>query len=254
MNPVARPIARNRAVVSVYPEATISADILTAIRIAPVRETAWSSANGERVRRALNVAVAAVALLICMPVMVLIALLVVLTSRGPVLYTQTRVGIDRRRAGSTDGRRRVNYGGRLFKIYKFRTMQVGADRNGEVWASPEDPRVTPVGRVLRKYRLDELPQLFNVLKGDMNVVGPRPEQPRIFTDLRDKIHHYHFRQQVLPGITGLAQVSQHYDASIDDVRRKVLFDLEYISQRSWQNDVKVLLQTIPVVLFQKGAW
>jgi len=254
MNPVARPIPRSRPVVGVFPEVAASVDVLNGIRITPVSVPASTPESTDRGRRALNVAVALVALLICLPAMVLIALLVVLTSRGPVLYTQTRVGIDRRKAGSTDGRRRVNYGGRLFKIYKFRTMFVGADRNGEVWASPEDPRVTPVGRILRKYRLDELPQLFNVLKGDMNVVGPRPEQPKIFTHLREKIHHYHYRQQVLPGITGLAQVSQHYDASIDDVRRKVLFDLEYISQRSWQQDLKVLFQTIPVVLFQKGAW
>jgi lipopolysaccharide/colanic/teichoic acid biosynthesis glycosyltransferase len=107
---------------------------------------------------------------------------------------------------------------------------------------------------LRKYRLDELPQLFNVIRGDMNVVGPRPEQPKIFTRLRNQIDHYAERQRVLPGITGLAQVCQHYDNSIDDVRRKLLFDLEYIAGRSWQTDLKLLLQTVPVVIFQRGAW
>jgi lipopolysaccharide/colanic/teichoic acid biosynthesis glycosyltransferase len=133
-------------------------------------------------------------------------------------------------------------------------MRVDADRSGEVWASPDDPRVTPVGRVLRKYRLDELPQLINVLRGDMNLVGPRPEQPKIFTRLRDKIDRYAERQQVLPGITGLAQVSQDYDTNIDDVRQKELFDLHYISHRSWRQDLKVMFKTIPVVIFKRGAW
>jgi lipopolysaccharide/colanic/teichoic acid biosynthesis glycosyltransferase len=177
-----------------------------------------------------------------------------LTSRGPILYTQRRVGVNRRRANSTDGRRRIDYGGKLFRIYKFRTMYVGADRNGETWAKQDDPRVTPVGRILRKFRLDELPQLFNVLRGDMNVVGPRPEQPKIFTHLRREIDNYADRQRVLPGITGLAQVSQHYDNSIDDVRRKLMFDLKYIDRRSCGQDLKVLIQTLPVVIFQRGAW
>jgi len=223
-------------------------------RLTIVRPAPEVPIEPDRSRRILNVTVAAIALVLLSPVMVLIALLVMLTSRGPILYTQTRVGINRRRANSVDGRRRIDYGGKLFKIYKFRTMAVGADRAGEVWARPDDPRVTTVGRVLRKYRLDELPQLFNVLRGDMNLVGPRPEQPKIFGNLRHRIENYAERQRVLPGITGLAQVSQHYDNSIDDVRRKLLFDLEYIDRRSVQQDLKVLLQTLPVVIFQKGAW
>ena len=205
-------------------------------------------------RRILNVTLAAILLVVLSPVMVLIGLLVMLTSRGPILYTQTRVGINRRRANSVDGRRRVDYGGKLFKIYKFRTMSADADRAGEVWARPDDPRVTRVGRILRKYRFDELPQLFNVLRGDMNLVGPRPEQPKIFGNLRHRIENYAERQRVLPGITGLAQVSLHYDNSIDDVRRKLSFDLEYIDRRSVQQDLKVLMQTVPVVIFKKGAW
>ena len=223
-------------------------------RLTILRPTPEVHVESDRARRILNVTISAIALVLLSPVMVVIALLVMLTSRGPILYTQTRVGINRRRANSVDGRRRIDYGGKLFKIYKFRTMAVGADRAGEVWARPDDPRVTPVGRVLRKYRLDELPQLFNVLRGDMNLVGPRPEQPKIFTNLRHRIENYAERQRVLPGITGLAQVSQHYDNSIDDVRRKLLFDLEYIDRKSVQQDLKVLLQTLPVVIFQKGAW
>jgi len=124
----------------------------------------------------------------------------------------------------------------------------------QVWASREDPRVTPIGRILRKYRLDELPQLINVLKGDMNIVGPRPEQPAIFATLREQIDQYTHRQKVLPGITGWAQINHHYDASIEDVRRKLRFDLEYIQRRSWWEDLKIMAKTLPVMIFRKGGW
>ena len=254
MNPVVEPIRRPAAVASLYAESAVSVDVLSSIAFPQARPKAVRVGNTEQPRRILNVAVAAIGLVLCLPLMLAIALLIMLTSKGPILYTQTRVGLDRRNRFSVDGRRRVDYGGKLFTIYKFRTMRVDADRNGETWASPDDPRVTPLGRVLRKYRLDELPQLFNVLKGDMNLVGPRPEQPKIFTNLRDRIDRYSERQRVLPGITGLAQVSQHYDCSIDDVRQKVLFDLHYISHRSVRQDLKVMLQTIPVVVFKRGAW
>ncbi|HEX6063065.1 MAG TPA: sugar transferase [Longimicrobiales bacterium] len=254
MNPVVEPIRRPAAVASLYADSAVSVDVLSSIAFPQARPKAVRIGNTEQPRRILNVAVAAIGLVLCLPLLLAIAILIMLTSKGPILYTQTRVGLDRRNRFSVDGRRRVDYGGKLFTIYKFRTMRVNADRDGEVWASPDDPRVTPLGRVLRKYRLDELPQLFNVLKGDMNLVGPRPEQPKIFTTLRDRIDRYSERQRVLPGITGLAQVSQHYDCSIDDVRQKVLFDLHYISHRSVRQDVKVMLKTIPVVVFKRGAW
>jgi lipopolysaccharide/colanic/teichoic acid biosynthesis glycosyltransferase len=254
MNPVVEPIRRTAAVATLYGDGAVATDLLPTITFPNVRPREVKRDRSERARRNLNVVAASILLVLTLPVMLVVALLVMLTSRGPILYTQTRVGVDRRTRFSVDGRRRVDYGGRLFKIYKFRTMRIDADRSGEVWASPDDPRVTPVGRVLRKYRLDELPQLFNVLKGDMNLVGPRPEQPRIFTNLRDRIDRYAERQQVLPGITGLAQVSQNYDATIDDVRQKILFDLHYISHRSWQQDLKVMLKTVPVVIFKRGAW
>jgi len=188
---------------------------------------------------------------------VLIALAVKLTSRGPVLYTQERVGLDRRepRGGEQNRRRRSDLGGRPFTIYKFRTMRVDAEReSGAVWAQPEDPRVTPVGRLLRQYRLDELPQLLNVLRGEMNIVGPRPERPTIFAELRGHIAEYPLRQRAKPGITGLAQISHHYDRSLDDVRRKVHFDLEYIRRQSVREDLRIMLRTIPVVLFRRGGW
>jgi lipopolysaccharide/colanic/teichoic acid biosynthesis glycosyltransferase len=114
--------------------------------------------------------------------------------------------------------------------------------------------VTPIGRVLRRYRLDELPQLINVLLGDMNLVGPRPEQPRIFAELRDRIPHYERRQRVLPGITGWAQVNQPYDSCMDDVRRKIKYDLEYIERCSPLEDVKIILYTLPAVVVKRGGW
>ena len=208
------------------------------------------------VRRALNILAASLLLMLVAPVMVLIALLIRLTSRGPVIFTQPRVGVDRRRDdpnAPVDPRRRVDHGGRIFHIYKFRTMVHQPDDGRQMWATPDDPRITAVGRVLRQFRLDELPQLFNVLKGDMNLVGPRPEQPEIFKELRDSIENYQRRQRVLPGITGLAQVRHHYDRSVDDVRRKVTLDLAYLERESPVEDLRIMAETIPVVLFRKGA-
>lgn len=233
---------------------TLTAPRRPAVRVRRVASPA-SRPAGELTRRALNVAVAATGIVLTAPLMALIAALVRLTSPGPVIYRQQRVGVDRR-AGRPVGnwRRREDLGGRPFTIYKFRTMGAGLGEEAQVWASPDDPRVTPVGRVLRKYRLDELPQLFNVLRGDMNVVGPRPEQPQIFARLRSEIDYYPVRQRVLPGITGWAQINHHYDTSVDDVRRKVAYDLEYVARRSAAEDLKIMLRTLPVMVSRKGAW
>ena len=134
-------------------------------------------------------------------------------------------------------------------------MHVDAERHsGAVWAQQQDPRVTPVGRVLRQYRLDELPQLFNVLRGEMNIVGPRPERPTIFAELRSHIAEYPLRQRAKPGITGLAQINHHYDRSLDDVRTKVRYDLEYIRRQSLREDLRIMLKTIPVILLRRGGW
>ncbi len=211
------------------------------------------SRAGHRARRVLNVIVASVGLILAAPAMLIVALLVKLTSPGPVLYKQPRVGLDRRSDSGGNWRRRVDYGGKLFTIYKFRTMYVRQSES-QVWAKPGDPRITPIGAFLRRYRLDELPQLFNVLRGDMNVVGPRPEQPEIFLQLRDKIERYPERQRVLPGITGWAQINQHYDQNIEDVKRKVQLDLEYTSKLSAAGDLRIMLRTVPVMLFRKGGW
>ena len=199
--------------------------------------------------------IALIGIVVTGPVMLVIAALVRLTSKGPIFYSQTRVGLDRRRGALRPpaSRRQADVGGRPFTIFKFRTMYVHKIED-QVWATADDPRITPLGRVLRKYRLDELPQLFNVLLGDMNVVGPRPEQPKIFATLREQIEDYPMRQQVLPGITGWAQINQHYDRSISDVRRKVELDLEYVERKSVIEDLSIMARTIPVMIFQRGAW
>lgn len=212
--------------------------------------------TSERARRVLNVTLAALMFVVCAPLMALIALAIKLTSPGPIIYSQTRIGLDRRQPLDITyhGRRKVDLGGRPFTIFKFRTMRAAPDAALQVWAAPGDARVTPIGKILRGTRLDELPQLINVLRGEMNLVGPRPEQPAIFVSLRQEIERYGERQRVLPGITGWAQVNQAYDTCLDDVRRKVAYDLEYIRTRTVFGDVRILLRTIPVMFLRKGAW
>ena len=211
----------------------------------------------DRVSRIVNFLLAALALFLALPLLLLIAIAIKLTSRGPVLYTQERVGLDRRTPpmGPGNHRRVRDIGGKPFTIYKFRTMRVDAEaHSGAVWATQNDPRVTPVGRFLRQYRLDEIPQLLNVMRGEMNIVGPRPERPTIFAELREHIKEYPLRQRAKPGITGLAQIYHHYDRSMDDVRTKVRFDLEYIQRRSLGEDLRIMLLTVPVVFLRRGGW
>jgi lipopolysaccharide/colanic/teichoic acid biosynthesis glycosyltransferase len=197
-----------------------------------------------------------VGILLTFPLWIVIAMAIKLTSRGPVFYSQTRVGLDKRGTGirGNDPRRRQDIGGRPFRIFKFRTMTVDAERGtGAVWAAQDDCRVTSVGRVLRQYRLDELPQLINVLRGEMNVVGPRPERPAILTDLRLKIPDYQGRQRVRPGITGHAQINLEYDSTLEDVKKKVHYDLEYIRRQGFWADLKIMAETLPVMLFRRGS-
>jgi len=213
--------------------------------------------RSELVSRVFNFSTALLMLVVASPVMLLAALVIRLTSRGPVLYTQTRVGIDRRwsRTWPLQERRREDLGGIPFTIYKFRSMRVDAEVNGQaVWATQNDDRVTAVGKFIRKTRIDELPQLVNVLRGDMNIVGPRPERPSIFVRLREQIEEYPVRQRVKPGITGLAQVCNPYDTCLDDVRRKVHFDIEYMKQQSLAADIAIMVRTVPVMLFRIGGW
>ena len=211
--------------------------------------------RSERLSRFVNLTIALLAVIILAPVFALIALVVKLTSRGPVFYSQVRVGVDRRfKQKSTYDRRGYDHGGKPFMMFKFRTMQVNAEADGKaVWAAKGDPRVTFIGNLLRRTRLDELPQLVNVIRGDMNIVGPRPERPTIFADLRQNIPQYPMRQRVKPGITGWAQINQAYDTTVDDVRRKVEFDLEYMRQQSIVHDLRIMTMTLPVMIFRRGS-
>lgn len=213
--------------------------------------------RSDRLNRVVNLVVALSGLILLSPLLILIAALVKLTSRGPIFYTQTRVGIDRRwrRTLAMHERRLQDLGGTAFTIYKFRSMHVNAEGpGGAVWATVNDPRVTPVGRMLRKFRLDELPQLINVVKGDMNIVGPRPERPLIVARLRQDIPHYPLRHRVKPGITGLAQINRAYDSCLDDVREKVRYDLQYLRTQSITADVAIMLKTVPAVLLKIRGW
>jgi lipopolysaccharide/colanic/teichoic acid biosynthesis glycosyltransferase len=205
--------------------------------------------------RAVNVMGAVGLMVLSLPVLLVAMLAVRLTSQGPVIYRQLRVGMDRRSCGNhPECRRGDDIGGRPFTIYKLRSMVVNAEQGtGAVWATTNDPRITPVGKILRSSRIDELPQLWNVLRGDMNLVGPRPERPSIVRLLRDEVHGYTLRHRARPGITGLAQVSQAYDSSVDDVRRKLSYDLTYLKQRGLRTDIHILARTVPVVLKRFGA-
>lgn len=227
---------------------------------------ALKAAMNRLVKRTLDIVGASVGLLLAAPLMLAVALVVKLDSPGPIFYTQTRVGVNRRKrdrryaqyVGSSDrrdrDRRREDYRGRPFEIIKFRTMVQDAEKlTGPVWATRQDPRITRVGRILRKTRLDEIPQFWSVLKGDMSLVGPRPERPTFVSHLCREVEGYERRLEVKPGLTGLAQVENGYDSSVASVAEKVRFDLTYIRGWSIWSDVRILAKTVVVVLTGKGA-
>lgn len=164
------------------------------------------------------------------------ALLVRVSSRGPVIFTQTRTGI----------------GEHPFTLYKFRSMRIDAEEKGAVWAEENDPRVIPIGNFIRRFRLDELPQLINVLKGDMSVIGPRPERPEFVEKLSVGIPHYSLRHLVKPGLTGWAQVKYRYGASVEDSERKLMYDLYYVKNISPVLDIKIALKTILTIVSRNG--
>ncbi len=203
-----------------------------------------------RAKPPIDRSLAALGIAVCAPGLLVVGLLVMLDSPGPVFYRQMRVGRDRRSLGSGPytrrDRRRRNQGGQPFRIWKFRTMRTDAEAaTGPVWAQGDaDPRVTRFGRFLRASHLDELAQLFNVVRGDMSLVGPRPERPEFFVGLAAEVPNYGIRTRVRPGITGLAQVRHKYDENLDDVRRKVELDLQYIGKVGLRTDVKILLGTV----------
>jgi lipopolysaccharide/colanic/teichoic acid biosynthesis glycosyltransferase len=181
---------------------------------------------------------AAVGLALALPAMILLAVLVAATSRGPILYRQRRVGLH----------------GRVFTVRKFRSMREDAEAvSGAVWAGENDARVTRVGRFLRSSHLDELPQLWNILVGDMSLVGPRPERPEFVTELTRLIPFYRQRHVVRPGLTGWAQVCYSYGASVDDSMHKLQYDLFYIKHMSLALDGYTLLRTVKRVVQGKGV-
>jgi sugar transferase (PEP-CTERM system associated) len=190
------------------------------------------------VRRVLNAGFAAVGFVLSLPIMLLTALAVKLDSRGPIFYVQERAGKN----------------GRPFKIIKFRSMRVGAEaKSGPVWAEEDDPRVTRVGRIIRKLRFDELPQFVNVIRGEMNFVGPRPERPMFVEQLEEIVPYYSQRHVVKPGLTGWAQIKYPYGASIEDSIEKLRYDLYYIKNQSLLLDAIIVFETIKIVMFGRGG-
>ncbi|MEJ5351264.1 MAG: sugar transferase [Melioribacteraceae bacterium] len=193
----------------------------------------------KKLKRLMDIVLSLIMLIVTSPVTILAAIAIKLESEGPVFYKQERMGMN----------------GKIFKIIKFRTMIKDAEKHtGPVWSKKDDPRITKVGRILRKIRLDEIPQAINILKGDMSFVGPRPERPYFVEKLSKEIPLYKRRLKVRPGLTGWAQVKHKYDETIDDVKIKLRYDLFYIENMSLRLDFKIILRTIFVVLFGKGHY
>jgi len=186
-----------------------------------------------RLRRVFDVVSSLIGIALSFPIMVLTAVAIRIESPGPVVYTQERVGL----------------GGRKFIIFKLRSMQSNAEAQGPVWACENDPRVTRVGRIIRRLHIDETPQFFNILRGEMSLIGPRPERPEFVERLEERIPYYSERHLVKPGLTGWAQVSYPYGASFEDAREKLQYDLYYIKNQSPLLDAVILLETARVVLF-----
>jgi sugar transferase (PEP-CTERM system associated) len=189
------------------------------------------------VRRALSVVISLTGLVLALPLFPLIMLAIGCDSKGPIFYTQARVG----------------KGGRSFKVVKFRTMRQDAEAGGPKWAGDNDPRITRIGKFLRSSRLDEIPQLWCVLKGDMAFVGPRPERPEFIEMLSKEIPYYGVRHMVRPGLTGWAQVRYKYGSTVADAREKLQFDLFYIKNASLGLDLLIMFQTVKTVLLRRGA-
>ena len=181
--------------------------------------------------------VALLGAILSLPIVMATAVLIKIDSRGPVLYRQERVGKN----------------GRPFMVMKFRSMRLDAEKNGPVWASNGDDRMTRVGRIIRKIRVDEIPQFWNILRGDMNFVGPRPERPHFVSQLAEEIPYYEQRHLIAPGLTGWAQIKYPYGASIEDAKQKLQYDLYYIKNQNLTLDATIIFETIKTILFGKGT-
>jgi len=190
-----------------------------------------------KVKRILDVMIAVIGLILAIPVLAIVALAIKLDSKGPVLYRQDRVGLNER----------------IFRLIKLRSMREDAESTAPKWADKCDPRVTRVGRFIRKFRIDEIPQLWNVIRGDMSIVGPRPERPEFVNQLKSCIPYYSLRHTVKPGMTGWAQVNYRYAASIDETVEKLQYDLFYIKHLSFILDLRIMLKTIRVLICGIGA-
>ena len=189
------------------------------------------------IRLALHRLAAFIGAVLSLPIVLIAAILIKLESHGPVLYKQKRVGRN----------------GRHFTVMKFRSMRIDAEKDGPVWAADADDRVTRVGKIIRKIRIDEIPQFWNILKGDMNFVGPRPERPHFVSQLAEEIPYYDQRHLIAPGLTGWAQIKYPYGSSIEDARQKLQYDLYYIKNQNLMLDAAILFETIKTILFGRGA-
>jgi lipopolysaccharide/colanic/teichoic acid biosynthesis glycosyltransferase len=226
----------------VFPKSEVPAGRLTtrpnrnsngALTISTSGRTSYDS-----IKRALDIVGASVLLLVLAPVIAAIALLVRLDSRGPVIFSQ----------------KRLTEGGKVFTMFKFRTMRTDAESaTGAIWASKADPRVTSIGKYLRLFRFDELPQLVNVLRGEMSLIGPRPERPEIAVDLSKELRSFNRRLAVKAGITGLAQTTTGYASSVESYRKKLAWDILYVQRRSLLLDLRIAVKTIFVVFTGSGA-
>jgi len=247
-------------------------DWLTRLHLQRPRRDVRSLSEATRLaKRFTDIAISGTMLICLFPLMLLVAVAVKLTSPGPIIFSQLRVGLnyrkprpDRRKRNSNlpgeisgdrrQAARRNDTGyGRPFVLYKFQTMRTDAEKNGAQFAQKNDPRVTSIGRFMRKTRLDELPQLWNVLKGDMSLVGPRPERPEFIEKLTAEVPGYLHRLGLKPGLSGIAQVGNGYDNNIESFKRKVALDLLYLQNCCFWNDLKILFRTIRVVLTGSGA-
>jgi sugar transferase (PEP-CTERM system associated) len=198
------------------------------------RDTRLKTVFRETLHRLLGL----IGLILSLPISIVTVILIKLDSNGPVFYRQERVGKN----------------GKIFKVIKFRSMRTDAEKDGKpIWATPEDDRTTRIGKIIRKIRVDEIPQFWNIIKGEMMFVGPRPERPHFVAQLAEEIHFYEHRHLVAPGLTGWAQIKYPYGASVEDARQKLQYDLYYIKNQSLPLDLVIVFETVKTVLFSKGG-